>query len=118
MDFNRQGVYGWRVMSHEEAALFELVIHRLNHIEHTLRLMATALDTLTASVNNEAAAITALQTAVDTAIADIGSPAATDAQLLTLASTIDGLTSAINAQVTRLNAATAPPPPPTPAPTP
>lgn len=105
-------------MSHDEHNLFRLIIHRLNHLEHTVQLMATALDTITASVNNQAAAITALQTAVDTAIADIGAPGATDAQLLTLASTIDGLTNAINSQVGRLNAATTPPPPPTPAPTP
>lgn len=106
-------------MSREELALLELILHRLNHIEHVQRLMATSLDTITASVSAQAGALTQLQASVDTAIADITAPGATDAQLLSLASTVDGITAGINAQVARLNAATAavtppPPPPPTP----
>lgn len=79
-----------------------------NHLKHKIM---TALETLTQSVDAAAQAATALTTAVDTAVTEITTPAASDAQLLTLAASVNGLAAAIGAQAQRLVVATTPPTP-------
>lgn len=69
----------------------------------------TALETLTASVAAGTAGQAGLTTAVNAAIVRLGNPGATDAQLLTLASAIDGLSASDVSLTAALNAALNPP---------
>lgn len=93
----------------------EHMAERLGRLEHQSQhrheQIMTALETLTASVAAGTAAQTDLTTAVNAAIVRLGNPGATDAQLLTLASAIDGLSASDVSLTAALNAALNPPPP-------
>lgn len=65
----------------------------------------TALETLTASVTAGVTAQADLTTTINAAIVRIGQPGATDAQLLTLAASVDSLNASDNALTAALNAA-------------
>jgi hypothetical protein len=93
---------------------------RITNIEqqtqHRHQELMTALETLTESVAKGTAGQAELTTAVNAAIVRLGNPGATDAQLLTLAAAIDGLSASDVSLTKALNDAlnqTPPPPPPT-----
>ena len=77
----------------------------LHEFKHSLRRLMTALETLTEAVTTLGTEVTALTASVDHAVTHMGAPPATDAQLLTLAETLVGLTAALAAQKTRLDTA-------------
>jgi hypothetical protein len=93
---------------------------RLWHLEHKSQRLheqiMTALETLTASVAAATTGQADLTTAVNAAIVRLGNPGATDAQLLTLASAIDGLSASDVSLTAALTAALNPTPPPVPVP--
>jgi len=70
----------------------------------------TALETLTQSITGLTTAATDLSAAVDAAVTHIQTPGATDAQLGALTQAIDGVSTVIAAQTTRLNGAINEPP--------
>lgn len=74
----------------------------------------SALDDLTSSVVALDLSVQSLGASVDAAVSVIQTDAATDAQLLALKVTTDGLKASVDAQVTKLNDAVNPPTPPTP----
>lgn len=74
----------------------------------------SALDDLTSSVVALDLSVQSLGASVDAAVSVIQTGAATDAQLLALKVTTDGLKASVDAQVTKLNDAVNPPTPPTP----
>lgn len=80
-------------------------IRRRRHL-----LLMTALETLTASVNNSTAALTELAGAVNGAVGRINTPGASDAQLTALATIVDHNTEVARAQTAALNAALNPEP--------
>lgn len=86
-------------------------VGRLEHqAQHRHEDLMNALETLTASVAAGTAGQAELTTAVNAAIVRLGNPGATDAQLLTLAGAIDGLTASDVALTAALKAALNPPP--------
>lgn len=105
---------------HSASKLLHRVLALLKHHEHKQnerhQEIMTALERLTASVTTTGTNVASLTAAVDDAVSHIGNPGATDAQLNTLADSIDALNGTIAAQTTRLQTAVNPPPPPPPAP--
>lgn len=95
--------------------IFREMADRIARFEHHSQIqhhqIMTALETLTASVATATAGQADLTTAVNAAIVRLGNPGATDAQLLTLASAIDGLSASDVSLTAALNAALNPPPP-------
>lgn len=99
---------------HSERKLLHRVLALLKHNEHKQnerhQQIMTALERLTASVTT-GTNVSALTAAVDDAVSHIGNPGATDAQLNTLADSIDALNGTVAAQTLRLQTAVNPPPP-------
>lgn len=76
-----------------------------------LHQIMAALERLTSSITTTGTNVHDLTVAVDDAVTHIGNPGATDAQLNTLADTVDALNATVGGQSKRLNEAVNPPPP-------
>lgn len=107
--------------THNTKHLLEKLLHAVAEWKEKQEKVMAALDDLVSAINkatgSDAAALTS---AVDAAVTELGTLPPTDAQLASLTTQVQGLSSVLQAQTARLVAATTTtnPPPPPPAPTP